>query len=256
MLRIFRSAELRRYAQQGAYTMQERFKQWLLHSGKSDNTAYSYSTSINNISKHYSQETNQNIDIYTVNDINVLNEINRSYSQSGKFSDFGNKGKGTKRNAIARYVEFFTQSKTSHTSEPSTHEPPAEESDNQNFSYERDLQISLCSQITDLFPGYRIFGSKSEGIEYTINNRRIDVLLEHTETNELLAVELKSGEADYRVFGQISMYLGILQEKFPSREVKGIIVAGSIQDSLKQAASITEKIQLRTYLMKLELEKA
>jgi len=43
--------------------MQNKFKQWLHSTGKSENTAYSYSTSINNISKHYSEQTKRNIDI-------------------------------------------------------------------------------------------------------------------------------------------------------------------------------------------------
>ena len=127
-------------------------------------------------------------------------------------------------------------------------------SNNQSFSYERDLQTSLCLQITELFPKYKIYGSNSEGIEYSINNRRIDVLLENIETKDLLIIELKSGEADYRVFGQISMYLGLLQEKFPNKNIKGIIIAGSIQDSLKQAVSTTNKIKLKTYRMNIELE--
>ena len=131
-----------------------------------------------------------------------------------------------------------------------------EDSLNQNFSYDKDLQTSLCLQINTLFPEYKIFGKNSEGIEYTINNRRIDVLLEHLETKDLLAIELKSGIADYKVFGQISMYLGLLKEKFPDKKAKGVVIAGSIQDSLKQAVMITDKIELKTYRMSIELEEA
>ena len=80
-----------------------------------------------------------------------------------------------------------------------------------------DLQVSLCSQIADLFPGYKQFGNNSEGIEYSINNRRFDVLLENREASDPLAVELKSWEADYKDFGQISMYIGLLQEGFPNK---------------------------------------
>jgi len=238
--------------------MQEKFKQWLLATGKSENTAYSYATSINNISEHYSQITNQKINIYNIQDINLLNAISAKYGQSGTYAEFGNKGKGTKRNAIARYVEYFAQSKTTSQTEVSTDIDSPFESKiiNQNFSYERDLQTSLSLQIDKLFPNYKIFGNASEGIEYTINNRRIDVLLENKTSKDLLAIELKSGEADYKVFGQISMYLGLLQEKFPDRKSKGIIIAGSIQDSLKQAVMITDKIELRTYKMNIELEKA
>jgi len=238
--------------------MQEKFKQWLLATGKSENTANSYSKSINNISEHYSQAINQRINIYDIKDINLLNAISAKYTQSGIYSDFGNNGNGTKRNAIARYVEYFAQSKTTLQTEISTNYDTSFESKviNQNFSYERDLQTSLSLQIDKLFPKYKIFGNASEGIEYTINNRRIDVLLEDKISKDLLAIELKSGEADFKVFGQISMYLGLLQEKFPDRKSKGIIIAGSIQDSLKQAVLITDKIELRTYKMNIELEKA
>ena len=109
-------------------------------------------------------------------------------------------------------------------------------------------------QIKNLFPNYKIYGDKSEGIEYSIENHRIDVLLENIETENLLAVELKSGNADYKVFGQISMYIGLLQEKFPKKNVKGVIIAGSIHNGLKQAVSITDKIELKKYSMKIELE--
>jgi hypothetical protein len=236
--------------------MQEKFRNWLIITGRSENTAYSYATSINNISEHYSQQKKKDIDIYKINDINILNTINNDYSTSGQFSEFGYTGRGTRRNAIARYVEFFTKNIKNNIFEQDANPSELNIQTNQNFSYERDLQTSLCLQITELFPKYKIYGSNSEGIEYSINNRRIDVLLENIETKDLLIIELKSGEADYRVFGQISMYLGLLQEKFPNKNIKDIIIAGSMQDSLKQAVSITDKIKLKTYRMNIELEEA
>jgi hypothetical protein len=125
-----------------------------------------------------------------------------------------------------------------------------------NFAYEKDLQTALCAQISELFPEYKIYGNGSLGIEYSIGGRRIDVLLEHEESGRLLAVELKSGVADYNVFGQISMYLGLLQEQCPDKEIAGVIVAGSIDSSLKQACAITDRITLKVYRMSLELEDA
>lgn len=236
--------------------MQEQFRKWLISIGRSENTAYSYATSINNISEHYSQQKKKDINIYKINDINILNTINSDYSLSGQFSEFGKRGRGTKRNAIARYVEFFTQNIKNNIFEKNDNTNVLNIQTNQSFSYERDLQTSLCLQITELFPQYKIYGSNSEGIEYSINNRRIDVLLENIETKDLLIIELKSGDADYRVFGQISMYIGLLQEKFPNKNIQGIIIAGSMQDSLKQAVSTTDKVKLRTYRMNIELEEA
>jgi len=235
--------------------MQNKFKHWLLANGKTENTAYSYSISINNISKHYSKKTNQNIDIYKVKDINLLNALSAYYSTTGKYSEFGEKGNGTKRNAIARYTEFFAQYIINYTiTGDEIIDDLSESIEKQKFSYEKDLQTSLRLQVTNLFLNYKIFGNNSEGIEYAIQNRRIDVLLEHISTKDLLAIELKSGEADFRVFGQISMYLGLLKEKFPQKNIQGMIIAGSIQDSLRQATRTTENVSLKTYRMNIELE--
>lgn len=125
-----------------------------------------------------------------------------------------------------------------------------------NFTYERDLQTALCSHISELFPGYHIYGGLGIGVEYSIGGKRIDVLLEHEQSKDLLIVELKSGEADYKVFGQISMYMGLLQRQFPERNITGVIVAGIIDESLFQASEITNKVSLKTYRMSLELEDA
>ncbi len=232
--------------------MQEQFKQWLIKIGRTDATAYNYANAINRISRHYSEQEANDIDIYTLTDFNLLNNIAEDYGNNGKYNEFGNRNNGLYRASIRRYLEFFTQNISDEKIQQL--EIDIEPTQNQNFSYERDLQTALCLQINNLFPQYQIYGSNSEGIEYTINNRRIDVLLEHKETKDLLVIELKSGEADYRVFGQISMYIGLLQVKFPNKNIKGIIIAGSIQDSLKQAISITDKIKIQTYKMKLELE--
>lgn len=123
-----------------------------------------------------------------------------------------------------------------------------------NFTYERDLQTVLVRQAESLFDGYKIFGENLEGIEYTISGKRIDLLLENNLDNSLLAIELKSGIADFKVFGQISMYLGLLSKTFPDKIIKGIIIAGKIDDSLKNACLLTDKINLMTYKMELILE--
>lgn len=89
-----------------------------------------------------------------------------------------------------------------------------------------------------------------------LTNTGIDVLLEDFSETELLAIELKAGRADFKVFGQISMYIGLLSKQFPNRRINGMIIAGSIDESLKNACSITDKISIKTYRMKLELENA
>jgi len=122
------------------------------------------------------------------------------------------------------------------------------------FGYERDLRAALIEEISVLFPNYNIFGDNMEGVEYPIGGRRIDLLLESKDESELLVIELKARKADFKAFGQISMYIGILESKYPNRNVKGVVIAGDVDDSLKHACSITDKISIKTYTMRLELK--
>jgi len=115
---------------------------------------------------------------------------------------------------------------------------------------------SLITQAENLFPGYKIFGNY-DGVEYSIEGKRIDLLLENKSENKLIAIELKAGETDYKTFGQLSMYLGLLQKQFPNipkENINGIIIAGEIDKTLKDACLITNKIKLMEYSMKISLE--
>jgi len=122
------------------------------------------------------------------------------------------------------------------------------------FSYEKDLQNTLISQADELFPGYKIFGNNGEGIEYNINGKRIDLLLEHTTEKKLLVIELKAGLADYKVFGQISMYIGPLMQRYPDKDISGVIIAGEIDETLKMAILASKTIKTMVYKMSLTLE--
>jgi RecB family endonuclease NucS len=87
-----------------------------------------------------------------------------------------------------------------------------------------------------------------------MEGRRIDLLLENKETNTLLAIELKAGGADFKVFGQIAMYLGLLSQKFPDKKIKGCIIAGEIDNTLKYASSTNNNITLFEYQMKISID--
>jgi RecB family endonuclease NucS len=238
--------------------METMFKNWLLKRGN-NSAANSYPKAIHLISKHYSKKTGTPIDIYKITDQSKISALAHDYSQSGKFSDFGYEQHGRFRAAMKRYSDFFVQSRGEVQSEEyidlSDNEKGIVESTN-NFAYEKDLQTALCSQITELFPGYKIYGGLSIGVEYSIGGRRIDALLEHENEENLLVVELKSGVADFKVFGQISMYMGLLQRQFPEKNISGVIVAGSIDESLVPACETSERISLKTYRMSIELEDA
>lgn len=238
--------------------MEQKFRDWLLQRGNTG-AANSYPKAIRIISEHCSTETGYAVDIYAVSNQHLISELAHDYSQAGRFSGFGYEQHGRFRAAIARYSEFFVQhvggdALTEGSIEEDSSTDGAKDTGN-NFAYEKDLQTSLCAQISELFAGYQIYGG-ALGIEYSIGGKRIDVLLEHEESGALLAVELKSGTADYKVFGQISMYLGLLKEQFPDKQISGVVIAGCIDSSLKHACAITDRITLKVYRMSLELEDA
>ncbi|MEI7464284.1 MAG: hypothetical protein WCJ87_02985 [Burkholderiales bacterium] len=249
---------------------EQSFRDWLDRRGN-PGAAKSYPKAIHLISEHFSSQTGEKTNIYLITDQTKVSRIAHDYSQSGRFSKFGHEQHGRFRAAIARYSEFFVQSE-------SQERPPSTETDAEaeaeaeaetsadvgeeesaietSFTYERDLKTTLCAQIAEIFPEHKIFGDGALGIEYTIGDRRIDVLLEHKDTGSLVVLELKAGLADYRVFGQISMYIGLLIERFPDRNITGVIIAGAIAKSLKQACTTTDRIALRIYRMSIELDDA
>lgn len=245
---------------EGRATVEQEFREWLIRRGNAG-AAQNYPKAIHNISKHYSAESGVLTDIYSITDQHRISEIAHDYSQSGKFSKFGYEQHGRFRAAIGRYAEFFSEPHRSiaASSGPDAYpvdESPTEALEATNFAYEKDLQRTLCAQVAELFPEHRIFGGTSVGVEYSIGGRRIDVLLENEATSALVVVELKSGTADFRTFGQVSMYIGLLQAQFPDRTIAGVIVAGSIDDSLRQAASTSNRVTLKVYRMSLELDDA
>ncbi len=239
--------------------MEEKFRKYLTKIGLKG-AQNNYPQAINLISQHYSSHTGKHIDIYSIKELNQLKIIVQDYEQTGRFAEFGYEHHGRYRAAIKKYLEFFekmnyTNTNAEHFYESETKDltEVSEPESESLFTYERDLQKSLYSDVDSLFPEYTIFGKNKEGIEYSITGKRIDLLLEHKKNGELLAIELKSGNADFRVFGQISMYLGLLKMKFPNKPAKGMIISGSIDETLKYACATSNLISLKTYKMKLQL---
>lgn len=239
--------------------MKEIFENWLINSErKSQQTAYNYKNAINKINRHYLDNENKEIDLYEIKNPEELAKYVELYETTGKFSEFGNYGKGTNRAAIKSLYRFLLnpefQIEKIVDEDIEDKELLILSEKSQNFSYEKDLKNSIIYQIQDLFPGYEIFGNDNEGIEYYIEGKRIDILLESADKKTLLVVELKSGLADYKVFGQISMYLGLLSERFEDKELKGCIIAGEIDKGLKKASLTNKSITLRSYNMKITLQ--
>jgi hypothetical protein len=81
--------------------MEHQFREWLVQRGNTG-AASSYPKAINLISEHYSKETGNNTNIYSIKDQILISEIAHDYSQLGRFSKFGFEQHGRFRAAIAR----------------------------------------------------------------------------------------------------------------------------------------------------------
>jgi len=103
------------------------------------------------------------------------------------------------------------------------------------------MQCEFFSQreeiFSEYFGDYKIYGDNYEGIEFKCRGKKIDFLLEHkTEKNKFKIIELKDTEGTRDVFGQISMYVGLLKEKFREKiEISVDIIASSINVELRDA---------------------
>lgn len=232
---------------------------------KKPNTSYAYASSIEKISRHYSLETGRNVDIYKEKDIGLIEDIAQNYGKSGKFFQFGNKGNGTIRCAIATYVRFLKSNSSDgeflcghfsidqKDSKGQDHYDHKTTLTNCNFSYENDLKISLFNQADQIFPGYSIYKNDKEDVEFLVEDKKIDLLLENNSDKSFLIVKLKFGEADFRDFGQVATHIGLLSKKFPNRTIKGTIIARKIHETLQNACLVTEIISLKTYQIQLTL---
>jgi len=80
----------------------------------------------------------------------------------------------------------------------------------------------------------------------------IDVLARDRVTRDYVVVELKKGQADDVVFGQLARYMGGIERDRATIEgvgVRGIIVSKTISSRLRAAASVNPKVGLRQYVL-------
>jgi hypothetical protein len=130
--------------------------------------------------------------------------MEKDYSIGDRYSSIGNYSNGTNRDAISTYVRFFQNNGSKYNNMEKENfedfdidvnteftEDNEMTNDVNNFTYERDLKNSLIKQSLELFPNYNIYGNNNEGIEYSIQGKRIDLLLENKNEKILLAIELK-----------------------------------------------------------------
>ena len=95
-----------------------------------------------------------------------------------------------------------------------------------------------------------------DGIEYPTGKRRID-LLTLDKNNDFVVIELKVSRGPDRTLGQISYYIGWIQQNIAAegQEVRGIIIANDITEELKIACSLPNiPITLKEYSLSCTLK--
>ncbi|MFV0290931.1 MAG: hypothetical protein ACK5IJ_08570 [Mangrovibacterium sp.] len=195
--------------------MRKVFEKWLQTSAVSKrdslyskSTSYAYANCIGKISDFIKETEGVDIDLYEVDDIDLLEDYAKMFRADGAYSNKGNEQNATIRNAMDALVKFRI-----HIADKNIDQSNMDiDAISIEFGYEKDLERSIVGQIPTLFPEYKL---AKDGIQFRIKNKFIDILLEDKEGN-LLVLELKLGEAKETVIGQALMYIDLLEEEYPN----------------------------------------
>ena len=126
-----------------------------------------------------------------------------------------------------------------------------EEAQEAALSLESDLEDSLVARLDQLEAGLKLYGENGQSGEqfHAPPAGRIDLLCVDSK-GDLVIIELKAGEADRDVCGQIQAYMGWVKEKLAgSRQVRGMIIASDFTERMKLAAKVVPNLTLRRCLI-------
>lgn len=129
------------------------------------------------------------------------------------------------------------------------------------FGVEEHLEEFLVYnwELTPLGRDYDILEEDGDiiGQQYQTPVGRIDLLAREKGTGNWLVVELKKGMSNDVVIGQILRYIGWVQEHLATdgQSVKGIIIAGDVDDKLVYALKPLPNVELLTYVISFQLNR-
>ncbi len=114
---------------------------------------------------------------------------------------------------------------------------------------ESDLERFLVGDLDQLEAGLKLYtADQVRGQQFDAGAAgRIDILATDNQ-GSVVVIELKAGEADRQVCGQIQAYMGwAIDNLADGRPVRGIIIAASFTQRAKLAAKVVPGLSLRTY---------
>jgi RecB family endonuclease NucS len=114
------------------------------------------------------------------------------------------------------------------------------------LSLESDVQAYLSERLDDIEQGLSIQSDRT-GLEIQVDSGRVDILAEDYNGN-LVVIEIKTGEAQRAVLGQIKAYMAdIIEELSETGNVRGIIISEDFSQKLTRAITLEKNIELYTY---------
>ena len=129
------------------------------------------------------------------------------------------------------------------------------------FALEQHLRDYIAKDIQKIsFNGrnLKLFQDQDgrKGVEYPTDTGRIDILaISATDNQEFFVIELKLSRGSDQAIGQLMRYMTWVEDRLTDdRQVKGIIVAQSIDDKLKRSVRmISSRVELLEYKLKFDL---
>jgi len=124
---------------------------------------------------------------------------------------------------------------------------------------ESHLEQYIVQNFATLFPGWTIFSDsegKQSGVRYRTEAGEIDIL--STDSGDgLVVIELKRNKAPDTVVAQTDRYIAYVERKLarPNQQVRGLIIAKTLDKHLAYILSQRQKIDLWAYGWSLQFDK-
>jgi hypothetical protein len=122
------------------------------------------------------------------------------------------------------------------------------------FALEAHLRDYLARNLTILEKGLRLWSDSPPSVEYSIDNRRIDILAKDRDGVPVV-VELKLSRGHERTLGQALYYRGKLKQVLKVSRVRIIMVAAEITDELRIASIEVTDVDVFSYRLTMQVQK-
>jgi len=143
--------------------------------------------------------------------------------------------------------------------EPTEHPTPSQEGDISLFYMESQLEDFLIENWdkTELGKKYDLIEEDGDLVsqQYPTDIGKIDILVKDKETKQFVVIELKRNQTSDDTVGQLTRYMGWLEEhKTKGQPTKGIIIAARYDDRLHYALRIVKNVEVYLYKVNFKLD--